>query len=99
MKTAVVVPLVTERPGGPTHRILIGPEWRAIRDDPGHCRDRAGCWEQKAPAASRASGARMVHVVGMNLTGYTVTIELSDGQCLHCNLLPALELFKRESGT
>ena len=44
----------------------------------------------------RERGRDGVHVSAFRLTGYTVTIELSDGQCLHVNLLPALRLYDSE---
>jgi len=42
-------------------------------------------------------GAAGTHVVAMNPTGYTLVLELSNGQMIRCNLLPAFERFARES--
>lgn len=74
-----------------------GSEWRAVKDDPGPLPGDG--WRLGAKGSRGRPGEKGepgLHVKAMNLTGYTVTIELSDGSRLHCNLLPAFELYERE---
>lgn len=75
-----------------------GSEWRAVKDDPGPLPGDG--WMLSAKAGSRGRpgerGPPGVHVCGIEVVGYCLVLELSNGQLLNANLLPVLELYERE---
>jgi hypothetical protein len=74
-----------------------GSEWRAIKNDPGPLPGPG--WMLGAKGTRGRPGERGkdgVHVSAIELLGYTLAIDLSNGERLCVNLLPALELFERE---
>ena len=74
-----------------------GSEWRAVKDDPGPLPGPG--WMLGAKGTRGRPGERGkdgVHVSAIELLGYTLAIELSNGERLCVNLLPALQLFERE---
>jgi integrin beta 3 len=76
-----------------------GSEWRAVRDDPGPLPGDG--WVLGAKGSRGKPGERGppgVHVKTINVVGYCLVIELSDGRTMRANLLPVLELFEREKG-